>query len=105
MDSIREVAIITGASKGLGRAMAGLLARQGHALVINARRARELREVERELAAISGVVAVPGDVSEVAEEIAGRALQEFGRVDLLINNASTIGRSGRSLSLSPRMPR
>ena len=93
MNSKYEVAIITGASKGLGRAMARLLAREGHALVINARGAEALDRAARELAPLTDVLAVAGDVSEIAEEIAGRALQEFGRVDLLINNASTIGRS------------
>lgn len=93
MTNHNDVAIITGASKGLGRALARLLARRGNRLVINARRGDELRDAERELAAFTDVVAVEGDVSEIAEEIAGRALQEFGRIDLLINNASTLGRS------------
>ena len=81
--------LITGSSKGLGLALARQLARRGHSLVINARRADELRAAERELAAITNVVAVAGDVSEIAEEIAERA----GRVDVLINNASELGPS------------
>jgi short-subunit dehydrogenase len=88
-----DVVLITGASKGLGRAMARELARRGHPLILNARGERELREVERELAQLTHVVAVAGDVSEIAEEIAKRALDEFGRVDILINNASDIGPS------------
>ncbi len=88
-----KVAVITGSSKGLGRAVARLLAQRGYGLVINARRASELRDAERELKRHTDVVAVVGDVSEIAEEIAGQALQHFGRVDVLINNASTIGRS------------
>jgi NAD(P)-dependent dehydrogenase (short-subunit alcohol dehydrogenase family) len=89
----KDVVLITGASKGLGRAVAHELARLGHPLIINARGVEELREVERELSPFTRVVAVAGDVSEVAEEIASRALQEFGRVDVLINNASDIGPS------------
>ncbi|HEX6642197.1 MAG TPA: SDR family oxidoreductase [Thermoanaerobaculia bacterium] len=85
--------LITGASKGLGRAMARELARRGHPLILNARVERELREVERELSQLTRVVAVAGDVSEIAEEIAKRALDAFGRVDILINNASDIGPS------------
>ena len=73
--------------------MARLLAQRDYRLVINARRANELREAEKELGRYTEVVAVAGDVSEIAEEIAGRALQEFGRIDVLVNNASTIGRS------------
>jgi len=81
--------LITGSSKGLGLALARQLARRGHSLVINARRADELRVAEEELAAITKVIAVAGDVSEIAEEIAARA----GRVDVLINNASELGPS------------
>jgi len=81
--------LITGSSKGLGLALARQLARRGHSLVINARRADELRVAEEELAAITKVIAVAGDVSEIAEEIAARG----GRVDVLINNASELGPS------------
>ncbi|MDP9193223.1 MAG: SDR family oxidoreductase [Acidobacteriota bacterium] len=89
----KDVVLITGASKGLGRALANELARLGQSLIINARGERELREAEEELSRFTRVVAVAGDVSEVAEELAARALQEFGRVDVLINNASDIGPS------------
>ncbi len=89
----RDVVLITGASKGLGRATARLLARRGHPLIINARRDSELAEAERELAPLTTVVSIAGDVSEIAEEIAGAALQRFGRVDVLFNNASELGPS------------
>jgi NAD(P)-dependent dehydrogenase (short-subunit alcohol dehydrogenase family) len=89
----KDVVLITGASKGLGRAVAQELAQLGHPLIINARGAGELAAVERELSQFTRVVAVAGDVSEVAEEIAARGLAEFGRVDVLINNASDIGPS------------
>ncbi|HUP60023.1 MAG TPA: SDR family oxidoreductase [Thermoanaerobaculia bacterium] len=82
-----NTALITGASQGLGRAVATLLAHRGYRLVLNARRAEKLDAVARELSRITEVVAVAGDVSEIAEEIAARA----GRVDVLINNASELG--------------
>ncbi len=87
-----EVVLITGASKGLGLALAGLFARRRHSPVINARGA-ELRDAERELSRWTDVLAVQTDVSEEAEEIAGQALARFGRVDILINNASELGPS------------
>jgi len=88
-----DVILITGASRGLGRALARELAGRGQRLVINARHALELDALQRELAAHTRVVAVAGDVSEAAEGIAERALSAFGRIDVLINNASDIGPS------------
>src|SRR5438093_572869 len=87
-----NVVVITGASKGLGLALARLFAQRGDRLVINAR-GEELRDAERELSKLTDVVAVPGDVSEIAEDIAHIALEKFGRVDVLINNASELGPS------------
>lgn len=89
----KPVALITGASQGLGLEVARLLAHKGFALVLNARRADKLDDAAAELANITEVEAVAGDVSEIAEQIAERALHRFGRVDVLVNNASTIGPS------------
>lgn len=76
--------LLTGASRGLGRATARLLARQGHRLVLVARGA-DLYELAAEL----GATAIQADVGEDAERIVAQA----GPVDVLINNASALGPS------------
>ena len=91
-----KVALITGASRGLGRAMAQAYAREGAALVINSREssAAELKTLRQELeGAGAEVLAVIADVSGRAdvERLAAGALARFGRVDVLVNNASHLG--------------
>ncbi|MEV6796628.1 SDR family oxidoreductase [Streptomyces sp. NPDC051320] len=87
------VAIITGGSKGLGRALAATLAERGWDLVIDARTAGALQEAGRELAKHGAqVVAVTGDVTEAAHRAAlVAAARDLGGLDLLVNNASALG--------------
>jgi NAD(P)-dependent dehydrogenase (short-subunit alcohol dehydrogenase family) len=88
---MRPVALITGASKGLGLALAGTLADRGYDLVLNARGVDALDRAGHSLAAKTNVLLIPADVSEDAEGIAGRAFERFGRIDVLVNNASELG--------------
>ncbi|TXC91742.1 SDR family oxidoreductase [Streptomyces sp. ISID311] len=87
------VAVITGASKGLGRALAGALAHRGWDLVVDARSAGPLEEAARELrGAGARVVALPGDVTDGGHRAAlVAAARELGGLDLLVNNASALG--------------
>ncbi|MFI6770180.1 SDR family NAD(P)-dependent oxidoreductase [Streptomyces sp. NPDC050355] len=87
------VAIITGASKGLGRALARALAERGWDLVVDARSAGPLAEAARELrGAGARVVALPGDVADGGHRAAlVAAAGELGGLDLLVNNASALG--------------
>jgi NAD(P)-dependent dehydrogenase (short-subunit alcohol dehydrogenase family) len=85
-------AIITGASRGLGLALARALAERGWRLVIDAREAGPLEEAAAELAARTEVVALAGDVADDWHR-QGLVAAAEGRLDLLVNNASVLGPS------------
>jgi NAD(P)-dependent dehydrogenase (short-subunit alcohol dehydrogenase family) len=87
-----KIALITGASRGLGLALARELARRGWSLVIDARGAEALEQARRELAELTSVVALAGDVSDEAHRRALVAAAP-GPIDLLVNNASVLGPS------------
>ena len=87
-----DTAIITGASRGLGLALAGGLARLGWRLVLDARGKDELRRAARELSEFTHVHALVGDVAEAAHRQA-LVTAAGERIDLLVNNASVLGPS------------
>jgi NAD(P)-dependent dehydrogenase (short-subunit alcohol dehydrogenase family) len=90
--SADQVAIVTGASRGLGLALARELASRGWRLVIDARGEEDLDRAGRELAQATDVRALAGDVADGAHR---RALVDAAgeRIDLLVNNASVLGPS------------
>src|SRR5688500_13103354 len=90
-----RVALITGASRGLGLEIARAYAARGARLVVTARRPAPLEEVTSELRRTTEILAVPGDVSDPAhnQALVQEALDRFGRIDVLINNASELGPS------------
>ncbi len=88
----QPVALITGASQGLGRAIAEALADRGWRLVIDARRADRLDATASALTLRTTVTAIAGDITDGdhrARLVA--AVRQMGRLDLLVNNASTLG--------------
>jgi NAD(P)-dependent dehydrogenase (short-subunit alcohol dehydrogenase family) len=85
-------AIVTGASRGLGLALARQLARDGWRLIVAARGAEALERTRAELARLTEVVAVSGDVAD--DEHRGMLVATAGdRLDALVNNASVLGPS------------
>ncbi len=89
------VALLTGASRGLGRALAAGLVREGYALIIDARDAAALDAAAAQLRQAGGTVtAISGDVADPAHRAALlRAAEAAGRLDVLVNNAGTLGAS------------
>jgi 3-oxoacyl-[acyl-carrier protein] reductase len=85
-----KVAIVTGASRGIGRAVAGLLAEDGAAVVVSGRDADRLASASREIEALGGsVLGVVADAAsrEDADRLVDAARERFGRIDILVNNA------------------
>ena len=83
-------ALVTGASRGLGLALARALAERGWSLVIDARGAEALEAARAELASYTRVAAVAGDVADAGHRRDLLAAVD-GPLDLLVNNASTLG--------------
>ena len=89
-----KVALITGASQGLGRALALAFAKEGAQVVINSRSLETIRPVAEEAESTGAdVLAVAADVSKSAdvEKMVGAAVERFGKIDVLVNNAGVLG--------------
>ena len=100
-----KVAIVTGASSGIGRATAKLFAQEGAKVVVGARREAELAELVREIKAAGGeAVALAGDVQseQYAKDLVAAAVKQFGRLDIAFNNAGTIGPTGATTEVAEK---
>jgi len=92
-----RVAVITGAGRGIGRAIALSYAREGAKLALAARSESELEEAVGAVSELGvEAIAVPTDVTsqQDAERLASRAVERFGRIDVLVNNAGISGPVG-----------
>lgn len=84
-----KVALVTGSSTGIGAAVAARLAAEGAAVVLSGRRAHLLQAKVEELSSQGyRVAAAPGDVATAAASIVQTAIDAFGRLDVLVNNAA-----------------
>jgi NAD(P)-dependent dehydrogenase (short-subunit alcohol dehydrogenase family) len=89
-----KVALVTGASQGLGRALALAYAKEGASLVVNSRSDEGIRPVAEEVEGLGAeVLAVAADVSrgEDARRLVDEAVGRFGGIDVLVNNAGLLG--------------
>ncbi len=99
-----KVAIVTGGSSGLGRAIARALVQRGAKVVIAARTADKLEEAAAELRDLGGdVLAVPTDVTRGADvqTLMAKTIERFGHADALFNNAGRSAR-GEAAAITPQ---
>lgn len=99
-----KVAVITGASRGLGKAIATIFAQQGAKVILSARSTIDIEQVANNLRMQRlEASAFQCDVSDMkqVESLANFALQKYGGFDIWINNAGTAGPYGHTLDLSP----
>lgn len=98
-----KVAIITGASSGIGRAAALLFAVEGARLVVTARRQSELDALTAEIKAAGGeALAIAGDIRDeaLAQALVAAATERFGGLDIAFNNAGVVGELGPVTGMS-----
>jgi dehydrogenase/reductase SDR family member 4 len=94
-----KVAIVTGASRGIGRSIAEVFVREGANVVISARKQETLEQVAREIGPQARPVACHVGKADDLRNLVETTTREFGRIDILVNNAGTNIAQGPSLEM------
>ena len=102
-----RVAIVTGSSKGIGKAIATEFANAGYSVVINARDEAELKQAADDISKSiigSRKLSIPGDISQepVCISLIEGAIKQFGRIDVLVNNAGIGGEAKKIYGLTEK---
>jgi glucose 1-dehydrogenase len=103
-----KVAVITGSSKGIGKAIAMEFAKSGYSVVLNARTEEELKQsaddISKSIKDSNRVISIPGDISQehVCVSLIESAVKQFGRIDVMVNNAGISGESKKIHELTEK---
>jgi glucose 1-dehydrogenase len=103
-----RVAVITGSSKGIGKAIAMEFAKSGYSVVLNARTEEELKQsaddISKSIKDSNRVISIPGDISQehVCVSLIESAVKQFGRIDVMVNNAGISGESKKIHELTEK---
>jgi glucose 1-dehydrogenase len=103
-----RVAVITGSSKGIGKAIAVEFAKAGYSVVLNARTEEELKrsaeDISKSIKDSSRVASIPGDVSQehFCVSLVESTVKQFGRIDVMVNNAGISGESKKIHELTEK---
>ena len=101
-----RIAFVTGASRGIGRAVAKRFAEEGAHLILNARTQGALEELDDEIRALGGqATLVPADLTDYSkiDEMGAAVFQRFGRLDILVGNAAMLGILGPLGHIEPAL--
>jgi NAD(P)-dependent dehydrogenase (short-subunit alcohol dehydrogenase family) len=94
-----KVALVTGASKGIGRAIAAMYAREGASVMLSSRKQEALEEAAEAIEGDTAVFAANAGDPEAAEACVEATIERFGGIDILVNNAATNPYMGRSVDI------
>jgi NAD(P)-dependent dehydrogenase (short-subunit alcohol dehydrogenase family) len=103
-----KVAVITGSSKGIGKAIAMEFAKAGYSVVLNARNEVELKrsanDISKSIKDSNRVISIPGDISkeDVCISLVETAIKQFGRIDVMVNKAGISGESKKIHEMTER---